>query len=68
GEGTEIQSISLFKLMKTFEKVMQRMQDRNNRPSHTVVQYNYTMEESRSSMIDLLKREVSVPFERIISD
>ncbi|MFI5124952.1 MAG: segregation and condensation protein A [Chitinophagales bacterium] len=68
GEGTEIQSISLFRLMKTFEKVMQRMHDRNNRPSHTVVQYNYTMEESRSGMIDLLKREVSVPFERIISD
>src|SRR4029079_6782754 len=31
-EGTEIQSISLFKLMKTFEKVLQRMQERNNQP------------------------------------
>ena len=67
GEGTEIQSISLFKLMKTFEKIMQRMQDRSNRPSHTVVQYNYTMEESRSNMIDLVKRELTVPFEKIIS-
>ena len=35
GEGTEIQSISLFKLMKTFEKVMLRMQERNNQPRHT---------------------------------
>jgi len=68
GEGTEIQSISLFKLMKTFEKIMQRMQDRSNRPSHTVVQYNYTMEESRSNMIDLVKRELTVPFEKIIGD
>lgn len=68
GEGTEIQSISLFKLMKTFEKIMQRMQDRSNRPSHTVIQYNYTMEESRSTMIDLVKRELTVPFEKIISD
>jgi segregation and condensation protein A len=67
GEGTEIQSITLFKLMKTFEKVMQRMQERNNRPMHTVVQYNYTMEESRSNMIGLLKRESTVSFERIIS-
>lgn len=66
GEGTEIQSITLFKLMKTFEKVMQRMQDRNNRPMHTVVQYNYTMEESRSNMISLLKKEATVSFERII--
>jgi segregation and condensation protein A len=67
GEGTEIQSITLFKLMKTFEKVMQRMQERNSRPMHTVVQYNYTMEESRSNMIGLLKRESTVSFERIIS-
>jgi segregation and condensation protein A len=67
GEGTEIQSITLFKLMKTFEKLMQRVQDRNNRPMHTVIQYNYTMEESRSNMIGLLKREGTVAFERIIS-
>jgi segregation and condensation protein A len=67
GEGTEIQSISLFKLMKTFEKVMQRLQDRINQPRHTVVQYNYTIEGSRQQMIDLVGREQTVPFERIIS-
>lgn len=52
--------------MKTFEKVMQRVQDRNNRPMHTVVPYNYTMEESRSDMIGLVKRESTVSFEKII--
>jgi segregation and condensation protein A len=66
GEGTEIQSISLFKLMKTFEKVLQRMQERNNQPRHTVVQYNYTIEGSRQQMIDLVSQEKSVPFVRII--
>jgi segregation and condensation protein A len=66
GEGTEIQSISLFKLMKTFEKVMLRMNDRNNQPRHTVVQYNYTIEESRQQMIELVSRERTVPFEKII--
>ena len=44
GEGTEIQNISLFKLMKAFEKVMQKVHDRQNKPVHTVVRYNYTME------------------------
>jgi segregation and condensation protein A len=48
GEGTEIQAITLFKLMKTFEKLMQRIQQRQNKPVHTVVQYNYTMEDSRN--------------------
>ena len=47
GEGTEIQTITLFKLMKSFEKVMQRMHERVTTPVHTVVQYNYTMEGSR---------------------
>jgi segregation and condensation protein A len=65
-EGTEIQSISLFKLMKTFEKVMLRMNERNNQPRHTVVQYNYTIEDSRQQMIDLVSRERTVPFEKII--
>jgi segregation and condensation protein A len=68
GEGTEIQSISLFKLMKTFEKVMSRMQDRNNQPRHTVVQYNYTIEDSRQQMIDLIEQERTVPFEKIIGN
>src|SRR5664279_4466358 len=66
GEGTEIQSISLFKLMKTFEKVLLRMQERNNQPRHTVVQYTYTIEESRQRMIDLVSREKTVSFEKII--
>lgn len=66
GEGTEIQSISLFKLMKTFEKVMLRMDERNNQPRHTVVQYNYTIEDSRQQMIDWVIRDRTVPFVKIV--
>src|SRR5436189_2676646 len=47
GEGTEIQTITLFKLMKSFEKVMLKLHDRVNKPIHTVVRSNYTMESSR---------------------
>jgi segregation and condensation protein A len=65
GEGTEIQNISLFKLMKAFEKVMQKVHDRQNRPVHTVVQYDYTMEQSREYVLDLSSREKTVSFEKI---
>lgn len=65
GEGTEIQTISLFKLMKSFEKVMKRMEERGKRPVHTVVQYNYTMEGSREYMLDTVKRESVMSFERL---
>src|SRR5919202_1605610 len=51
GEGTEIQNITLFKLMKSFEKVMQKVHDRQNKPVHTVVRYNYTMDQSRQFVL-----------------
>ncbi len=65
GEGTEIQNITLYKLMKAFEKAMQRMYDRNNRPVHTVVRYNYTMEESREYMLHRAREEKTMAFEKL---
>ena len=65
GEGTEIQAITVFKLMKAFERVMKRVQERNNKPVHTVVQYNYTMEESRDYMLEEVKKEKVISFEKI---
>ena len=65
GEGTEIQTVTLFKLMKAFEKVAQRLLDKRNRPVHTVFSYNYTMEGTRKYMLDLIKTEKSISFEKI---
>lgn len=65
GEGTEIQTITMFKLMKTFERVMKKHHERFNKPVHTVVQYNYTMEGSREYMLDMVKREKTMPFEKL---
>jgi segregation and condensation protein A len=66
GEGTEIQTITLFKLMKTFEKVMKKVEQRNvMKPVHTVVKYAYTMEESRTYALEKVKREKVMPFDKI---
>lgn len=65
GEGTEIQQITLFKLMKAFERAMQKYSDRINKPVHTVVQYRYTMEASRQDMLSLAQEEKTVSFEKI---
>jgi segregation and condensation protein A len=65
GEGTEIQTVTLFKLMKAFEKVAQRLLEKKNRPVHTVISYNYTMEGTRKYMLDLIKTERSMSFEKI---
>ena len=65
GEGTEIQTVTLFKLMKAFEKVILKLHERNLRPVHTVVRYNYTMEESRVYMLNVVKDEKTVSFEKV---
>jgi segregation and condensation protein A len=65
GEGTEIQTITLFKLMKTFERVMKRQHERLNKPVHTVVQYNYTMEGSREYMLEFVRKEKTMAFEKL---
>ena len=68
GEGTEIQNITLFKLMKAFEKVMQKVHDRQNKPVHTVVAYSYTMEESREFVLNVASNEKTVSFEKIFGE
>ena len=65
GEGTEIQTITLFKLMKTFERVMKKVEQRNVKPVHTVVKYNYTMEESRHYALETMKKEKVMSFEKL---
>ncbi len=65
GEGTEIQTITLYRLMKAFERVIQRLQEKNNKPVHTVVQYNYTMEGIRDYVLEFTSREKTVSFEKI---
>ncbi|HEV7782689.1 MAG TPA: segregation/condensation protein A, partial [Chitinophagaceae bacterium] len=64
-DGTEIQNITLFKLMKAFERTMQKYADRLNKPVHTVVQYNYTMEQSRDQMLSQARQDRTVSFEKI---
>jgi len=64
-DGTEIQHITVFKLMKAFEKAMQKYSDRVNAPVHTVVQYRYTMEGSRQDMLSMAQSEKTLSFERL---
>jgi segregation and condensation protein A len=64
-EGTEVQTITLFKLMKAFERVMQRHYDRFNKPVHTVVQYNYSMEQTKTDMISVAQSARTLSFEKV---
>lgn len=63
-EGTEMQTITLFRLMKAFERVMQKYSDRLNRPTHTVVQFNYTMEQTKTDIISMAQSARTLSFEK----
>lgn len=67
-EGTEIQNITLYKLMRAFERAMQKYSDRINKPVHTVVQYNYTMEACRDQMLTDAREQKTLSFERIFNN
>lgn len=68
GEGTEIQTITMFRLMKAFEKVIKRMNERNHKPQHIVFQYNHSMEDSREFVLSIARSEKTISFGRIFDD
>src|SRR4051812_21096934 len=64
-EGTEIQTVTMFKLMQAFEKVMKRFKDREAKPQHVVVKYNYSQEGQRVHLLEFMKSNTRVAFETI---
>jgi segregation and condensation protein A len=60
-----VQTITMFKLMKAFERVMQKYHDRFNKPTHTVVRYSYSMEISKTSIISMAQSERTLSFEKV---
>ena len=53
---TELESLSLFKLLKTFERVLKRMEESNRDNKHTVIRYNFTVKQEQQSIISIIKQ------------
>jgi segregation and condensation protein A len=66
-EGTEIQTVTMYKLMQSFEKVMKKYIDRNNKPQHVVVKYNYSMEGQRTYLLGYMKDQTKVAFDTMFT-
>ncbi|MCB0696253.1 MAG: segregation/condensation protein A [Chitinophagaceae bacterium] len=67
-EGTEIQTITMYKLMQAFERVMNRYKDRTDKPQHVVVKYNYSLNSQRKYLLSHIKEHTRVAFETIFSE
>jgi len=66
-EGTEIQTVTMYKLLQAYEKVIKKFKERHNKPQHVVVKYNYSLEGQRTFLVDHLNEKKRVPFETLFA-
>ncbi len=64
---SELQNIDLYKLLKVFQKVMTRYEFEQNKPTHQVVQYPYTIANQKAMILSKLANKVKLSFEEVIS-
>ena len=61
----EMESVSLFKLLKAFEKVMARLEKKKSHKVHTVKNYTFTLEEQKKHILSRLNKGKKVGFDKI---
>ncbi|GAB3541312.1 segregation/condensation protein A [Pontibacter brevis] len=64
----ELQDLSLYKLMRVFEKVMVRYDEEQSRPKHTVITYPYTIEEQRDLIMRMVTERSQLAFSQLIAE
>ena len=64
--GEELESFDLYKLLLTFNKVMQRSVQRDNKPDHIVEQYPYNIENQKEVIKKLLSINQKLDFKSIL--
>jgi len=62
----ELQDVDLYKLLRVFEKVLQRFELEKNKPSHTVVQFPFDINQQKKFIMDLLVQKGRRSFIEVI--
>ena len=63
----ELESLTLFRLLKAFERVMERFEE-HRRVVHTIVRYNYTVLQQQAMILEKITKQTNAPFEEIFAD
>ena len=61
----EMESLNLFKILKVFSKVVEKMENRKNAPRHKVVRHPYTVEEQMEILQLVLASGEWIHFEKV---
>ncbi len=64
----EMESVTLFKLLKAFERVMQRFETSNPVTVHQIVQFNYTIEEQQNHILSKIKKGKKTGFTAVFKE
>ena len=64
----ELQDLDLYKLLKVFEKALQRFEEEQNKPVHQVIPYPFTIEGQKKKLLDKLQRKKKVSFIDLIKE
>jgi segregation and condensation protein A len=65
---SELQNIDLYKLLKVFQKVMQRYEYEQSKPIHEVIQYPYTISDQKEHLLQMLMSKERLSFTEIIDN
>ncbi len=64
----ELQHLDLYKLLKTYLKVLKRYEAEQNKPIHRVVQFPYTIEQKKAYILQLVENNREVSFGDILME
>ena len=65
---SELESVTLFKLLKTFERLVRRFGDAKPRTIHEIAQFSYTIEEEQQHILSKIEKGKKTEFKRIFED
>jgi segregation and condensation protein A len=59
---SELESLSLYKLLTTFQQVLQRFEDANKEVKHQILRYDYSIKGQKRFLVDLVSLQERVDF------
>jgi len=63
----ELESVTLFKLLKTFERVVQRFEAAANKPAHAIIRYSYTIVAQQDYILSKIKKGKKTSFKSLFA-
>ena len=65
---SELESLNLFKLLKAFERVVQRFDDTHPKTVHQIIRFDYTIEEQQTRILESLKKGKKATFKSVFGE